>query len=627
MMPNHREGQYVNVVDEPNLHLDRGNLITTIDSLLAMYDIVLLEGEDGIGRTTIAEDFVKSHKNGVISAFIHPATRWGYDPGALQEEFAEEILRFLGRDMPNHDHVISTSEYHELIADLHRRCRRTREPVYFVIDGIDELPEKESLLRKSLLEAIPFGFEGFKFLISWNYSITFDNSWHEHAKSFPVPSLSDAEAKTLLQGTQLSDEQVSLFNTLSRRIPGRLAAVRRLLLNDVNINASICSVETFEKYLIDLEWQQVAISSELNKQVLAMVAYNPSGVSMSQLETTLEATAEEIQRSVIRFKFLTTAGSVVRFSSEQFRIHAQTNLQLETREILNKRIDRLLAAPYEPQSFEELPSLLGDAQRYSELLELLSPEFYQAGIEKKKSLVTLKRSNAVGIAAAQVDQRDAMLLQFCFNNSIFNELSMAELWKAEVNARMSVGDFGNAFKVANSAPLNEDRLCLLALVAKLQQNKRRRVDSELLDSIRQAYAVTELDFTEQKTVQLATDLIAVLPDIAVEISNRLQGSRQGIEADVAIASIIMQADFMENPENAGKLSQVEEVRNQIVSPQVRVLSEVAPKMLGGDADADEVIRESEKIQSLKMRLPLLEAWIARNRKSPNSSVVAEQAIQ
>ena len=626
-MPNHQEEQDVNVVDEPNLHLDRGNLITTINSLFAKYDIVLLEGEDGIGRTTIARDFVESHKSRVISAFIRPATRWGYDPGALQEQFAEAMMRFLGRPMPNHDRAISTSEYHELIADLHRRSRRTREPVYFVIDGIDELPEKESSLRQSLLDAIPFGFEGFKFLISWNCFFAFSGTWHEHTKSFPVPSVSNTEAKALLQGIGLNDEQISQFNSLSRGIPGRLAAVRRLLRNDVNINAATCSVETFERVLIDLEWQQVATVGELHKQVLAMVAYNPAGVPLSQLESTLEESPEEIVRCVSRFKFLITSDSTVRFLSERFRAHAQSNLQAETRAILDKRIDRLLAAPYEPQSFEELPSLLGDAQRYSELLELLSPEFYQAGIEKKKSLVTLKRSNAVGIAAAHIDQRDTMLLQFCFNNSIFNELSMAELWKAEVNARMSIDDFDNAFKVANSAPLNEDRLYLLALVAKLQQNKQRSVDSELLDSIRQAYAVTELDFTEQKTVQLATDLIAVLPDIAVEVSNRLQGSRQGIEADVAIASIIMQADFMENPENAGKLSQVEEVRNQIVSPQVRVLSEVAPKMLGGDADADEVIRESEKIQSLKMRLPLLEAWVERNRKSPISSVVAEQAIQ
>jgi len=626
-MPNRQEEQDVNIVDEPIPHLDRGNLITTINSLFAKYDIVLLEGEDGIGRTTIAKDFAEFQKSRVIPAFIHPATRWGYDPGALQEEFAEAMLRFLGRPMPDPDHAISTSEYHELIADLHRRCRRIKEPIYFVIDGIDELPEKESSLRQSLLDAIPFGFEGFKFLISWNYSFAFASAWQEHTKSFPVPSVGNTEAKALLQGIDLKDEQVLLFNTLSRGIPGRLAAVRRLLRNHVSINASTCNVETFERVLIDLEWQQVVSADELNKQFLAMVAYNPAGVSIAQLEMTLEQSAEEIVRCVNRFKFLMFSGSTVRFLSEQFRVHAQFNLQTETREILNKRIDRLLAAPHEPQSLEELPSLLGDAQRYSELLELLSPEFYQAGIEKKKSLVTLKRSNAVGIAAAQSDQRDTMLLQFCFNNCIFNELSMAELWKAEVNARMSIGDFDNAFKVANSAPLNEDRLCLLALVAKLQQNKQGSVDSELLDSIRQAYAVTELDFTEQKTVQLATDLIAVLPDIAVKISNRLQGSRQGIEADVAIASIIMQADFMENPENAGKLSQVEEVRNQIVSPQVRVLSEVAPKLLGGDTDVDEILRESEKIQSLKLRLPLLEAWVARNRKSPSSSRAAEQAIQ
>lgn len=76
-MSNRQNEQDVNAVDEPIPHLPRGNLITTINSLFAKYDIVLLEGEDGIGRTTIAKDFLEFHKSRVISAFIRPATRWG----------------------------------------------------------------------------------------------------------------------------------------------------------------------------------------------------------------------------------------------------------------------------------------------------------------------------------------------------------------------------------------------------------------------------------------------------------------------------------------------------------------------------------------------------------------------
>lgn len=135
--------------------LSRANLLTTLDALFSNYDLVLLEGEDGIGRTTLAQDFAANKAGKAISAFIRPDTRWGFDPAVLQEVFAEEIIHILGREMPSSNHVITNAEYFQLISDLQRRCRRSKEVVYFVIDGIDALANADSSLRESLLDANP----------------------------------------------------------------------------------------------------------------------------------------------------------------------------------------------------------------------------------------------------------------------------------------------------------------------------------------------------------------------------------------------------------------------------------------------------------------------------------------
>lgn len=358
-----------------------------------------------------------------------------------------------------------------------------------------------------------------------------------------------------------------------------------------------------------------------------MLAYEAAGVPIDRIAETLGLTSADVLTLLAPFRFLIVDRVHAAFASESFRKHAQRHLDTETRHLLDLRIDKLMTAPSGHGPLEELPALLRDTHRYADLCDLLSPDFYQRGIEKNNSLLTLKRSNAIGISAAESAQRESVLFQFCLNSSIFNELSMAELWRAEVHARMSVGDFTNALKVANSSPIKEDRLCLLALTAKLERNRSGIVNDDLLASIRQAFLSTELDYTSPQSVQLASDLIAVLPDVAADITSKLQSGRKGIDADVALASILMQADYIEDPEASDKLNRVEELRAQIVSPQVRLLSEVAPRLLGEGTSVDEVIREAERIKSISLRLPLLEAWLRRHRRSPNALQVTEYAIQ
>lgn len=607
--------------------VQRKNLFTTIKSLLTKYDIVLLEGEDGIGRTTLANDIAMDFGRMSLPVFIHPATQWGFDPRTLQEVIAEEMMRVSGRQLPDASLQISESDYQLLIQEQQRRFRRSGEIVVVIVDGIDELIASEAELRASLLATLPLGIPGFKFILSWNDSIAFPAIPRVRSKSFPLPSLSDTEAAILLTGLGLPDDRIFQFNLLCRGIPGRLASVRRLLLDQVEPRVASSDVEEFANSLLELEWRPVLDESPECRQVIALIAYDPLGLNLAQIQATMQIDEMSIIESIQKFRFLDKKGGHVAFISDPFRRFVQRRLTIETQQVLEKRIDAILDKPQTDETIEQLPSLLDAAHRYNDLIELLSPNFYHRAIDRKKSLNALKRSNAMGLKAAKREKRDAAILQLSLNHSIFVELSAAELWRAEIHARMSLGDYENAVKIASSSPLIEDRLCLLALVAKLKRNNSTVIEEELLDSIRQAYAIVELDYSEAKVVQLATDLIAVLPEVSIDITNKLRNGKQGIEIDVAVASILMQADFIENPESTDKLAALDDLRNQILSPQVRALSEVAPRLLGRTSDAEEIIRESEKIESLELRLPLLETWVSRNRRTNQAARVAEKAIE
>ncbi len=595
--------------------------------MLEKLDAVLLEGDDGMGKSSLAKDVASSHPERSISIFMRPATLWGCNPDIFRETISEQMLRYLGEALPSDDSPISEAQYQEILMKLQRRIRRSGQEVVLIIDGVDELGVDETEMRRSLFNIIPLGLPGVKTVLSWNPAVKDESLPKCSCKSFVIPAMSNQEAEVVLDGLSISREDIADVNRVCRGIPGRLVSVRRLLEDGEDPAVILAKVEEFAPNLFELEWQRVSESSEQTKLALALVAYEPLGVTISHAARLLEVDETELLTTLTAFNFLELDEQQIRFASESFRRFARKSLTSEMLRALDLRIDYLLQHPEDESSLEQLPTILSESNKNSQLLEYLSPDFYDRALEKKQSLSALKRSNSLGLGAATTEGKNNLLVQFSLNQSVIGELCDVAFGRAEIYARLAVGDSERAIQIASRSPLIEDRLCLLALVAKLKKNARETIDPELLKSIRHAYGLAELDYSEDRVIQLASDLINVLPDISIEISTAFKTQKNRIEADVAIASILMQADMLESSDNDDKLSSVEEVRNQIAGPEFRVLSEVAPCLFGNVADPATVLVESEKITSIELRLPLLAGWIARNKRSSSAAEVAFGAIQ
>ena len=71
--------------------------------------------------------------------------------------------------------------------------------------------------------------------------------------------------------------------------------------------------------------------------------------------------------------------------------------------------------------------------------------------------------------------------------SVIAELEGAEVWRSKIQALMALNDYAGAMDLAQSMLLKEDRLHLLAVIAKSRREHGQSAETELLQQIRTLY--------------------------------------------------------------------------------------------------------------------------------------------
>ena len=87
------------------------------------------------------------------------------------------------------------------------------------------------------------------------------------------------------------------------------------------------------------------------------------------------------------------------------------------------------------------------------------------------------------------------------------QLDSADVWKLEIEARIALDDFQTAIALAQSAALKEDRLHLLAVVAKGRRKRGMMPEPELVDNIRLLYDQIDTSSLGKRAYEIASDLV------------------------------------------------------------------------------------------------------------------------
>lgn len=612
----------------PEPEISRENHLQTIESIFqGGIKIIFIEGEEGIGKTTLLGRFALHHPKHTFSLFIRPGERWSSDPAMLKLNFCNQLEWALYERELQGDGNIDDGFLRSRIFQLTKRARRER--FFFVIDGLFESDSSSQDLQNQVLDWLPIGNNNFYFLISGD-SITLPPSLRERYshKSYPVSFVNASDTTWYLQqiGCDVDLECANEIHKICRGLPGRLTIVRRIL-ETTDLQTLISKMPEQLVDLFEIEWRAVNTNDRQQQLLIALIAHDRKTKKLTQLAHLLNMTMAEISGLIkpIRFIYVDPDTHDVAFVPDSFRAFAAQRLHEYKTPVYDLIIENLFRTPDSEDSTVLLPQYLSQAGRYDDLLTYLTPEAFDRIITHSQSLIPIRNQAELGVSAARKRERVGELVKFGLYKSVSAELNAVEVLRSEVEAYMGLGNETAALDLAHSAVLTEDRLHLLAVIARIKQEKSEPLlDSELLQEIRQLYG--RLDYTAlgERATEIAADLIYSSPDLAIEIvENSSRTPLTSEQPDWAFANLTFAAAQAEQEEELSPITA--KILERIKNPKTRQILAAASAFVG-NCSASRIIKEVQELE-VPEQMTLLRQWALRNRERADAADVVEYAFQ
>ncbi|HUL10697.1 MAG TPA: ATP-binding protein, partial [Methylococcaceae bacterium] len=243
----------------PSPCIDREHNLKTIDHMFHSGGrIVVVTGQADIGKTTLLAQFAASKGNAAISFFIRPISDLGYDPVQFQYDLCNQLTFILDGVRLNETVVPTQADARELIHRFVRQARQTKKTLYFIVDGLADVPTVHADVTQWILEVLPLEMESFRILLSGDVDRLPERIRSADClKTFVLGGFSHDEQRRALEGCGLTDSDVGRLSKFCNGSPGVTQSVRRLLLQGQKTD-DILDLATDEAIdLFRLEWNKV----------------------------------------------------------------------------------------------------------------------------------------------------------------------------------------------------------------------------------------------------------------------------------------------------------------------------------------------------------------------------------
>jgi len=602
----------------------RDNILDTIDTIVnSENQVVFLEGEEGIGKTSLLLQYSNKHKD-TICLFVNSTNRWGFDPDILRFDLCNQIS-FILYDKELTAEQADDTFLNTNIIYLSREAKRSNKFICFIIDGLEGLPESNKNIRDRIIEMLPIGVPNFRFIISGLPTIISDIKRKGLiTKSFTLSGFTYDETGKFFSDIKIDKKYLNEIYVNCKKMPGRLNTVKNIIHSGMTVEDLM--LEKYEQWndLFEIEWRKIS-NSELQNMILAILALDNKKHTIQEISQVLKINVQEILDNIRSLDFLCIENlSEVKFDTEAFRKFASGKLKAYNKSINEKYVEYLIEQPDSNDSLTYLPSYLEKAGKYDVLLDYLSPEHFQEMLNRSQSLSVVHQKLDLGITTSQKLNRVEELQRFCIQKSVIRELENAQIGRSEVEARMSINDFESALALAQTTIIKEDRLHLLAIICKNKKEKGLLIEQELLDQIKTLYKEIDDNMTNDKTLEIASDLIFSCPDLAIDMVEKLNGNASGEnELDLTFAKLSI-ASLIKS-ENKDFKDTFDNINSKIKNPDVRDLSN-SVNLLVGKYSAEQVINEVESFDNTTNKMFLLRQWTSENRHREDAAIVVEYAL-
>lgn len=608
--------------------INRDAVIDAIKKNLEKYDILFIEGDEGVGKTTLLAHFVQLFPNNCISHFVTPTYTFSFSPINIKSNLFRQI-NFYANGVVTEDTSIDDSIFNSVNTALQRKIRRTNEPLFFIFDGLCDLDQQDIEALSTVFSNLPFG--KVKFIFSGNDArkkLSQVLSEKLPAKEIPLLNFGLSETKEYFKDFETTETEIQEIHKIcSKGLPQKLSIAKRNCKELGSIKALLDSQITENTDLFDFDWGKVDANNHILNLTLATIAFDDAMLNIKQLSEILNIPINQLKSDLDSLSFLSLQDETIGFITESHKLYAQKKLIDLKDQVLDKLILFYQQTGELDHGSFNLPSLYQKAKKWQDLTQYLSIDSFVKLVENYQSLATVKRQFDYGLnASKQINLNNKFsgdYLRFALHKSSFKELEKYEVLQGEIEARMAVGEYEQALTLANSAFLKEDRFKLLAILAKQRVELKLGADKLLNDQIQDLYK--QIDFLELKdrAFQIASILVYSCFDLAIDIVEKATNNNtSGNSFDYALAYLSLYA-FEASKKNSE--TDADLISNKIKDEDIKNLA-TAFKFLSAEYNVEQIIQHSVKLKDTKRRLLLLRNWISNNKGKKGVEKAIEFAL-
>jgi hypothetical protein len=608
----------------------RESFIETIENMFEKNQIIFVDGQNGIGKTTLLTQFIQRHIDHAMMIFITPVTQSSYDQEIIRVNLLNQAYWMLNKKEISDDELESfdiKSQWGLKKAQLQRKAKVERCKYFFIVDGLEDIPNINSQYRDLILDLLPFGFgDEFKFLVSGssdNYSKQLLSKINY--KTFQMSPFTLDEAYQNLRDLEFSKDEVTDLYKLFK-YPGQLAVIRRLIKSGSTKKEFLDDLPKNTEHLLSLEWEKVDLSMPKAIEIIGVIAFASFTVNIFDITQILSIQSEDILEIIKDITFLRlTESNEVKFINEEHQKIALSKFDQLKEKIEGKIIDYLKGSS-DPRALIFLPTVYNKSGRLTELISYLTPDNISKIIKNCQSLIPIKEIIKLGVEAAQKSKRDGDLIGFGFLSSTIQELFSSEIWESEINTLIALRDVQSALTLIERTSTKEDRLYLLSVLANAQE--KYGLDIQDIDlRIKNAYSQVDYEKLGDKALDIAANLINIdsMRDLSFEIIEKNTNNQKSENAlDWAFVKLSVKA-MSGSTKKEESIDIVERIQKRIQDPKARLFI-TSGSLIFLDFDAERIVNEAKKLEKASEQLYLIRSWVKKNRENEKIEAVVEYGL-
>ncbi|WP_207531810.1 NB-ARC domain-containing protein [Desertivirga arenae] len=608
--------------------LKRNVFIETIERLLIEEDsdVIFLEGKSGSGKTTIISQFINKQFKNSISYFVSSIDRYSQSRESLNINLYNQLNNYLSF---SDEEIVQIPDnfIYQLRPQLDRKIRKLPkgEYLFLIFDGLECLTKQALEIFKEVLSDLPWGKA--KFIFTGDIDLLkslLPSTSKLKIRSFPISFFTIEEIAEYFSGFNLTIEQIKDIHLLSNRgLPEILSRIKRNF-NEKEVSDVLNELSEKRLTLFEMDWQKV--DTELQVMILSVLAFSEPFYILKTLSQILQIKEEDIKFSASNIPFLTLKGNTLSFANQEYLTLVRKKLADKEQQTLALLIDFYVSNTGAGNG-NQLSNLYVQAKRWKDLLKYLSFETFLRLIEESKSFDAVTNQLNIGLKASK-DSNNAYFdfLRFSLPKSSFKEIEKIDGLESEIKARVALGDNEGALALLDSTFLVEDRLKLLANLAKQQKINNVEIDPSIINQIKELYDSVNVEALKDGAVKLASTLLYSCPDLAIDLVEKTtEETEEGTKLDKVYTLLSLTA-LRVNKNSDSSVADLTVLQDRISNTEERELV-LALSHLSEEYNASEIIEKANALNSSARKLYILKNWIKFNIKNIDVVEVINEALK